>query len=656
DDNATADPLVSEVIDILGNDDYLDNLDPNNQGTTTITQTGGTASGTVSFDADTGELTYTPTVGEAGTTVTVIYEVCNDASGSAVCDTAIVTITVNDPGGVDTDGDGNPDGTDPNPTVPTAVDDNATADPLVSEVIDILINDDYLGNSNPNNVGTTEITDLGTGTAAGSITFNNNTGELIYVATVAEAGTTVTVDYQVCNTDPDPDVCATATVTIVVGNPDNDLDGNPDATDPNPNTPTAVDDNATADPLVAETIDILLNDDYLGNSNPNNLGTTEITDLGTGTAGGSITFNNNTGELIYVATVAEAGTTVTVDYQVCNTDPDPDVCATATVTIVVGNPDNDFDGNPDATDPNPNTPTAVDDNATATPLVTEVIDILINDDYLGNSNPNNLGTTEITDLGTGSAAGTIAFNNNTGELLYTPTAGEAGTTVTVDYQVCNTDPDPDVCATATVTIVVSNSDTDQDGNPDVSDPNPATPTAVDDNATADPGVAETIDILGNDDYLDNLDPNNVGTTAITDLGTGTAAGTIVFDNDTGELIYTPTAGEAGTTVTVDYQVCNTDPDPDVCATATVTIVVSDPGAVDTDQDGNPDVSDPNPATPTAVDDNATADPGVAETIDILGNDDYLDNLDPNNVGTTAITDLGTGTAAGTIVFDNDTGE
>ncbi|WP_343762133.1 gliding motility-associated C-terminal domain-containing protein, partial [Gangjinia marincola] len=298
--------------------------------------------------------------------------------------------------------------------------------------------------------------------------------------------------------------------------------------------------------------------------------------------------------------------------------------------------------NPDVSDPNPATPTAVDDNATADPGVAETIDILGNDDYLDNLDPNNVGTTAITDLGTGTAAGTIVFDNDTGELIYTPTAGEAGTTVTVDYQVCNTDPDPDVCATATVTIVVSDPgavDTDQDGNPDVSDPNPATPTAVDDNATADPGVAETIDILGNDDYLDNLDPNNVGTTAITDLGTGTAAGTIVFDNDTGELIYTPTAGEAGTTVTVDYQVCNTDPDPDVCATATVTIVVSDPGILDSDGDGvsddQEDIDGTNPDDPcdliVANQDTTPSDAWNADDCDgdgVTNGDEVLDTTDP----------------------------
>uniref|UniRef100_UPI0030C8346A T9SS type B sorting domain-containing protein n=1 Tax=Yeosuana marina TaxID=1565536 RepID=UPI0030C8346A len=87
--------------------DYLDNADAANLGNTTITQNGGTAGGTVTFYPTTGTLDYTPLPGEAGTTVTVIYEVCNDASGAPVCATATITINVSAcPSSVDTDGDG----------------------------------------------------------------------------------------------------------------------------------------------------------------------------------------------------------------------------------------------------------------------------------------------------------------------------------------------------------------------------------------------------------------------------------------------------------------------------------------------------------------------------------------------------------------------
>ena len=151
----------------------------------------------------------------------------------------------------------------------------------------------------------------------------------------------------------------------------------------------------------------------------------------------------------------------------------------------------------------------------------------------------------------------------------------------------NTDPldscDPDPSA-------VDTADCDGDGNPNGTDPNDTTATAVGDNGTAPVGSTTTIDILANDDFLDNSNPDNLGTILITDLGTGTAGGMIVLDPATGELAYTPLASEAGTTVTVDYQVCNTDPNPDVCATATVTLEVT----------GCPDLSPIITALPTNV--------------------------------------------------------
>ncbi|BDB52317.1 hypothetical protein GENT11_06290 [Flavobacterium ammonificans] len=92
-DTANGSVGVASVVNVLANDDYLPN-DGN-----TITRVGGTATGIVSFNPVTGQMTYTPTNAEGGTAVTIIYEVCQ----GSVCATATVTITV---AINDADGDG----------------------------------------------------------------------------------------------------------------------------------------------------------------------------------------------------------------------------------------------------------------------------------------------------------------------------------------------------------------------------------------------------------------------------------------------------------------------------------------------------------------------------------------------------------------------
>ncbi|MFD0796118.1 gliding motility-associated C-terminal domain-containing protein [Maribacter chungangensis] len=145
-----------------------------------------------------------------------------------------------------------------------------------------------------------------------------------------------------------------------------------------------------------------------------------------------------------------------------------------------------------------------------------------------------------------------------------------------------TDPNDDCSSNGGTPLPTS--DCDGDGNPTSSDPNPDTPTAVDDNTTADVGVLKTIDILFNDDFAAG--------SIITVTG-GTAAGTITVDQATGELTYTAIAAEDNSTVTVTYQVCNGT----VCANATVNITI--PACVDTDGDNICDVDDSAPNDPCA---------------------------------------------------------
>ncbi len=678
---STTDDLLTVVegttgtVTILDNDDFIGG--PN----TTITNVGsGNAGGTIAFDPLSGELDYTPAAGEEGTTVTVVYSVCHTGVSPSVCEEATVVITVQtdtDSDGTpdvtdpDDDNDGNPDTSDPNPLVPTTMDDLLTVVEGTTGTVTILDNDDFMGGPN------TTITNVGSGNAGGTITFDPLSGELDYTPAAGEEGTTVTVVYEVCHTGVSPSVCEQATVAITVQtdtdsdgtpdvtDPDDDNDGNPDTSDSNPLVPTTMDDLLTVVEGTTGTVTILDNDDFMGGPN------TTITNVGSGNAGGTITFDPLSGELDYTPAAGEEGTTVTVVYEVCQTGVSPSVCEQATVAITVQtdtdsdgtpdvtDPDDDNDGNPDTSDSNPLVPTTMDDLLTVVEGTTGTVTILDNDDFMGGPN------TTITNVGSGNAGGTIAFDPLSGELDYTPAAGEEGTTVTVVYEVCHTGVSPSVCEQATVAITVqtdtdndgtpdvTDPDDDNDGNPDTTDPDPLVPSTTDDLLTVVEGTTGTVAILDNDDFIGG--PN----TTITNVGSGNAGGTIAFDPLTGELDYTPAAGEEGTTVTVVYEVCHTGVSPSVCEQATVAITVQtdtdndgtpDVTDPDDDNDGNPDTTDPDPLVPTTMDDLLTVVEGTTGTVAILDNDDFIGG--PN----TTITNVGSGNAGGTIAFDPLSGE
>jgi gliding motility-associated-like protein len=120
--------------------------------------------------------------------------------------------------------------------------------------------------------------------------------------------------------------------------------------------------------------------------------------------------------------------------------------------------------------------------------------------------------------------------------------------------------------TLTPSVAWSNSDCDKDGNTNSTDPNLNTPTAVDDNV----GILEAdyakFNVLSNDDFL-------AGSSVTIQRTGGTAKGTEVINQQTGEITYRSAPGEVGT-VTLIYTVCNTAVTPEVCAEATVTIDIT----------------------------------------------------------------------------------
>ncbi len=214
--------------------------------------------------------------------------------------------------------------------------------------------------------------------------------------------------------------------------------------------------------------------------------------------------------------------------------------------------DCDNDGNSNGTDPNPLIATAVDDSGTTLPLTEIVINILANDDYLPNNDPNNLGITSITRIG-GDATGVVSFDPETGELSYTPSESENETNVTIIYEVCNTNPDPDVCASATVTIFVTDNPID----------------AVDDDFSELLADGTTGGVVDGGNIFDNdtlngmaLDPTDVTLTS-------TPTGPLTINPD-GTVSVAPETVPG--TYTIDYTICEIA-NPINCDTATVTVEV-----------------------------------------------------------------------------------
>jgi len=256
----------------------------------------------------------------------------------------------------------------------------------------------------------------------------------------------------------------------------------------------------------------------------------------------------------------------------CDYDPDSVTLAPSVDWEVL---DCDNDGNPNGTDPDPLVATARDDSG-STPALTEVaINILENDDYLSNNDPDNLGITTLAMIG-GSALGTVSFDEDTGFMTYTPVASESNTNITIIYQVCNVVPDPSVCASATVTIQVGS----VMGN--VID-------AVDDSYSVDTDVSGVIpgsNVLSND----TLNGEVVAATDVILSSTPTDELTI---NEDGSISVAP--GTADGTYTISYTICEAA-NTENCDTGTVTIqvgpvmgnvidAVDDSYSVDTDVSG-----------------------------------------------------------------------
>ena len=472
---------------------------------------GGNAVNVPSIDSDSGEVTYTPVLAEAGSNVTIEYEVCPDgvAPGSTACDTATLTISVED--------------------VPNAVNDSGSGIVGVSDSYDVASNDvDVPAGA--------DFSLTGGGNAAGTPSIDADSGEITYTPTLAEAGSNVTIEYEVCPDGVAPGSlrCDTATLTISVED-----------------VPNAVNDTGSGVVGVGDSYDVASNDvDVPAGA--------DFSLTGGGNAAATPSIDPDSGEIAYTPVLAEAGSNVTVEYEVCpdGVAPGSTGCDTATLTISVDD-----------------VPNAVNDSGSGVVGVSDSYDVASNDIDVPAGADFSL-------TGGGNAAATPSIDPDSGEITYTPVLAEAGSNVTVEYEVCPDGVAPGSlrCDTATLTISVD-----------------AVPNAVNDSGSGVVGVSDSYDVASND-----VDVPAGADFSLT--GGGNAVATPSIDPDSGEITYTPVLAEAGSNVTVEYEVCpdGVAPGSTACDTATLTISVD--------------------AVPNAVNDTGSGVVNTSDSYDVAAND------------------------------------
>jgi len=304
DDNASTPEDTPVIINVLSNDTDLDGaLVPSSVAIGTPP-----SNGSVSINAITGAITYTPNANWNGTD-SFTYQVCDNGTPlPAQCDNATVTVTVtpvNDPPVANDDNGGTIAEDSPGTTISilpndTDADGNPTAPTNVLGGFTVDLNPSVAGIQ-------TSITN-----AQGSWTYNATTGIVTYVPALNFNGA-ASIPYELC--DPTA-LCDQALISFTVA-PVND-------------PPIANDDNVSTPEDSPVVINVLSNDtDLDGSLVPSSVA------IGTPPANGTVSVDPVTGQITYTPNANWNGTD-SFTYQVCdNGTPLPALCDVATVTVTV---------------------------------------------------------------------------------------------------------------------------------------------------------------------------------------------------------------------------------------------------------------------------------------------------------------------------------
>ena len=303
DDTAQTNPGVAVVADVIGGSttgavadtDADSNL---NQSSLSITTNANAATeGTCAVtNAPLSDITFTPVPAFTGA-ATCTYQVCDSNTPTAQCDTAVLTINVNNPPVANDDAASDPDFGDPVVIAEATITTNDTAGSGTLDASTITIDT----NANPTTEGTCAVS----GTSPYDITFTP----------IANFVDTATCTYEICNSNG---LCDTADITF------DPADGA---------APVANDDTANTSIDTAVTIDVTAGAgaDTDADGNLDNTSVTITTNANPTTEGTCTVASPN----VTFTPVSGYTGTATCSYQVCDSNLNTPQCDTATLTVTV---------------------------------------------------------------------------------------------------------------------------------------------------------------------------------------------------------------------------------------------------------------------------------------------------------------------------------
>ena len=324
--------------------------------------------------------------------------------------------------------------------------------------------------------------------------------------------------------------CDTAVVTITINAVDDAPVANDDSNTTNEDTPVS--------------------GSVTGNDTPSGDGgnTYSLVGVNGGAANGTVSLDG-AGNYTYTPNANFNGTD-TFTYQLCDVDGD---CDTAVVTITIVAVTDPIDADDDASG-----------NINGADGGTAIPNILANDSLDGAVPTAGPGGTVVLTVVTPATNPGVVLNTATGAVTVAP--GTPAGTYTIVYQICEA-ADPGNCATATITVTVVAAAI-------VATDNDVSGTPVN---GAEGGVAVP-NVLGND----TLNGAAATTSNVTiSIVTPASNAGVVLDTATGVVTVAP--GTPAGTYTITYQICEVL-NPTNCDTAVVTVVVSAPSIVATDND------------------------------------------------------------------------